>query len=147
MWLEIVKQLAAFPSAVLTGMDTAGYPFSIRCQPQPDPVTQVLRVSMPTGTNLEPGPAGLLCHKHDERLWNLKSFVVCGRLEQDDQGWFFRPQHLIPGMGMGGLMSGVRFVLNGRRNTRRYLEKRGLPRPQVPWDEVKAMLVQAKQER
>ncbi|MCC9074657.1 hypothetical protein FKZ61_000820 [Litorilinea aerophila] len=94
----------------------------------------------PDDLGLEPGPACLLCHRHDERLWNLKSFVVRGRLLHDKEGWAFTPEKFIPGMGIGGLWGYVRFVLTGRRNTRRYLAARGLPRPKVPWGDWSAVL-------
>jgi len=38
-------------------------------------------------------------------------------------------------MGIGGLLSYVRFLINGRRTTTRYLRRRGLARPPVAWDE------------
>ena len=33
MWDEIVGQLADFTTAVVTGVDDTGYPFSLRCKP------------------------------------------------------------------------------------------------------------------
>ena len=36
MWAEITKYLYEFESAVLSGLDEAGYPFSERCRPYPD---------------------------------------------------------------------------------------------------------------
>ena len=59
MWDELVGLLADFGSAVLTGVDASGYPFSLRCQPEPDGVAQVLRVRVPQYANIQPGPAGL----------------------------------------------------------------------------------------
>ena len=100
MWNELVKHLADYTSAVLTGRDATGYPFSIRCKPEPDTGAQVLRVIVPEYADLRPGSAGLLCHKHDEQLWNLNSFIVRGSLERDTLGWLFRPQQFIPGAGI-----------------------------------------------
>ena len=86
MWPELLRRLPRFPSAVLTGLDASGRPVSVRCQPTPDQQAQVLRVAIPDGLELAPGPAGLLCHHHDEQLWRLNSFLVRGGLERDDQG-------------------------------------------------------------
>jgi hypothetical protein len=35
MWADITKHLYEFESAVLSGLDEAGYPFSVRCRPYP----------------------------------------------------------------------------------------------------------------
>jgi hypothetical protein len=143
MWPDIVRRLPQFPSAVLSGVDGSGYPVSVRCTPQPDGAAQVLRLALPAGLDLQPGPAWLLCHRHDERLWNLKAFAVPGRLEQDAAGWLLRPRRFLPGIGIGGLWSYVRYLVDARRNAHRYLERRGLPRPKIPWDELTAMLERA----
>jgi len=139
MWDEIVGHLADFPTAVLTGVDDAGYPFSLRCRPELDDSTQTLSFHLPEGAGIRIGPASLLCHRHDEQLWNLKSFFVRGELERDAGGWIFRPGRFVPGAGIGGLLSLLRFLRAGRRRTRRYLEKRGLARPTVPWDRIHAV--------
>ena len=97
MWEDIAKHLKDFPSAVLTGVDTKGYPFSIRCRPELDADASVLHVQVPDYTNIQASSAGLLCHKHDEYLWNLRSFIVRGSLGRDAQGWIFRPQQFTPG--------------------------------------------------
>lgn len=144
MWDEIVEHLADFSSALLTCVDEAGYPFSVRCRPEPDVDEQVLRVQVPEYTNIQPGPAGLLCHKHDEQLWNLKSFILCGSLERGTHGWIFRPQRFTPGAGIGGLIGMVRFLRSGRRIAKRYLDKRGLERPSIPWDRVHALWAEVK---
>jgi hypothetical protein len=144
LWDEIVKHLVDFSSAVLTGVDEAGYPFSVRCKPEPDNSAQVLRVQLPEDTCIQPGPAGLLCHTHDDWLWNLKNFIVRGTLEQDAQGWILRPQHFTPGAGIGGLLGMVKFLRSGRRVTKRYLDKRGLARPSIPWNKIHAVWAEVK---
>lgn len=147
MWDEIEKQLMDFSSAVLTGIDEAGHPFSVRCKPEPDAAEQVLHVQVPEYTNIQPGPAGLLCHKHDEQMWNLKSFIMCGSLERRVNSWIFRPQRFTPGAGIGGLLGMVRFLRSGRRITKRYLDKRGLERPSIPWDRVHALWTEIKKSK
>lgn len=117
-----------------------GYPFSLRCHPQPDSAAKMLRMNIPAGIALEPGPASLLWHRHDERLWKLHSFAVRGILLQDEIGWAVRPEAFIPGVGVGGWRSYVRFLINGRRTTQRYLQTCGLERPQLDWVEWRALM-------
>ena len=136
MWPEITKGLALFPDAVLTALDAEGYPLSMRCQPREDTDARVLRV--PGGVDMRPGPASLLCHYHDENLWKLRAFLVRGRIEPADDGWVFHPEKFIPGGGMGGPLGDLRAVVEARRTARRYLAKRGLPRPVIPWNRIKA---------
>mgnify|MGYP001563759021 CR=1 FL=1 len=145
MWTSLTQYLPKFKDGVLTGLDADGGPFSLRCQPQPDSAARVLRLSLPGNTPLRPGPACLLFHKHDDRLWNLLSFVVRGTLERDGQDWILRPEQFVPGVGIGGLMSYVRFLVNGRRTTSRYLRKRGLARPHIAWREWQEVFDQAKE--
>lgn len=133
MWSDILTYAAAYQSAVLTATDASGYPFSLRCQPRPDSASKVLRLVLPAGAALQPGPACLLWHRHDTHLWNLQSFVVRGTLVQDQTGWAVQPEQFIPGVGIGGWRSYLYFVLNGRRTTRRYLQRRGLARPKLDW--------------
>lgn len=144
MWDDIVRHLPDFESAVLTGLDPEGYPYSVRCQPRTDPGERVIRVRLPVETPLRAGPASLLCHRHDEDLWNLKSFLVRGTLSRDAQGWSFRPQRFVPAAGIGGPMGMVLFITGSRRSARRYLEKRGLSRPRIPWEEINAIKAQAR---
>jgi hypothetical protein len=139
MWSELVKQLSEFPDAILTSVDASGYPFSVRCKPEPDRSAEVLRLRLPSIAQVSSGPAGLLCHKHDESLWNLRSFIVRGLLEQDTQDWLFRPVQLIPGAGIGGAVGMIKFVRDSRRSTRQYLEKRHLDRPKIDWDSIHAI--------
>ncbi len=146
MWSEIKQNLPDFSSAVLTAFDPAGQPFSLRCHPQPDEQLHALRFTFPPGLEIREGQACMLFHKHDERLWNLKSFVVQGIILRDESGWRLQPKRFIPGMGIGGPSSYVSFVIQGRRNTSRYLKKRGLRRPKVAWDEMADMMAQANSE-
>lgn len=147
MWDDIVEHLPDFGSAVLTSVDAKGYPFSVRCKPEIDAGARVLRVQVPEYAAIQPGRAGLLCHKHDERLWNLKSFIVRGSLERDAQGWLFRPQQFIPGAGIGGMIAIMKFMLDGKRTAQQYLDKRGLARPNIPWDRIHALWAEIRRAR
>ncbi len=140
MWPEILKYCEPYESAVLTWVAEDGYPFSIRSKPEPEEAHKLIRLDLPPGLELKSGPASLLWHRHDDRLWKLNSFAVRGQLLEENKGWVIRPELFIPGVGIGGWRSYVRFLVNGRRTTRRYLERRGLPRPKFNWDEWDALM-------
>jgi hypothetical protein len=142
MWADTVKYLPRFSSAVLTGLDSGGDPVSVRCQPAVDDQAQVLRVLVPDGLGFVPGPAGLLCHQHDEQLWRLKSFLLRGSLERTVHDWVFRPRQLVRGMDTTPL-SNLRVLRAGRRTAKRYLAARGLPRPTIPWEHYAQLKDQA----
>jgi hypothetical protein len=146
MWAEIRRHLRGFPSPVLTGVDGDGYPVSIRCAPELDDTQRVLRVSLPGWTRIRKGPASLLCHGHNDLLWNLRSFMVRGTLEPGGgETWLFRPVRFVPGVGIGGLAGMVRFAITKRRAAGRYLERRGLQRPRIDWAQLKALQARVRQ--
>jgi hypothetical protein len=147
VWDEIVRLLPGFESAVLTGLDAEGYPYSVRCRPWADSSARQIRVHLPTHASIEAGPASLLCHSHDENLWDLRSFLVRGTLAREDIGWILEPQRYVPGAGVEGLRGMVRFVTGSRRNTKRYLKKRGLARPRIPWKAINEIKAQIEQEK
>ena len=136
MWTEIEKYIPLFESAVLNAGEREGYPYSVRCRPEPDRPAGILRIDFPQGTNLQPGPASLLYHSHDEKLWNQKIFLLRGRLEETGDGHAFRPEKFIPSIGTGGPLGIVRMVLGMRKATAAYLKRRNLERPRIPWAEI-----------
>ena len=146
MWDNIVKSLAKFPNAVLTGMDGDGYPFSIRCVPRIDSSDKLLRLEIMDDLPIQAGPAGLMCHSHNELLWDLKSFMVRGNLGKDGQGWVFQPADFIPGSGMGGPFDELKTMRKMRKSAGRYLERRGLARPKVQWQGIKRVWAEVKKE-
>ena len=146
MWAEIRLHLGGFSSPVLTGVDGDGYPFSVRCTVSLDETQQALRVSLPAWIRIRQGPAGLLCHGHNDLLWDLHSFLARGTLEPiGGETWVFRPSRLVPGMGIGGLAGMARFALAKRRAARRYLQRRGLARPKIDWAVLKTVQAKARQ--
>jgi len=105
-----------------------------------------LRMSLPSWSGIRPGPASLLCHGHNDALWDLHSFMVRGTLESaGGNDWLFRPLRLVPGIGMGGLAGMLRFALAKRRAARRYLQRRGLTRPRVDWVQLKVLQARARE--
>lgn len=143
MWDDIVTQLRKYPNAVLTGIDPAGYPFSVRCIPLVDETRKVLLIEQPGDVHIQPGRAGILCHYHNEHMWNLRSFQIHGNLEQVEQGWVFHPERYIPWGSTGGVLDQMRSLLKTRTVANHYLQKRGIPRPRVDWGEIKQLRVEA----
>ena len=113
-----------------------------RCRPTPDAASHTLRVMLPPEAPIEPGPAGLLCHSHDDLLWKQESFGLRGALQRADDGWRLEPLAIIPGISPDVLSLG-RFFIDSRRKAKAYLAKRNLPRPTIPWDDIIAVKKQA----
>ena len=143
MWAEIEKYLPLFESAVLNAGDDEGYPYSVRCHPEQDRPAEIFRLDLAEGTNVQAGPASLLFHSHDEKLWNQKIFLLRGRLEAADDGHVFRPEKFVPSIGTGGPLGTVRMILGVRKASAAYLNRRKLVRPRIPWDEVEAVKKEA----
>jgi len=143
MWNNIARQLGQYPNAVLTGIDASGYPFSLRCQPRVDEMRQVLLISPHGDEHIQPGPAGLLCHYHNEEMWDLKSFQLLGRLERTEQGWVFHVERAIPESAPGPLAP-FQMIAKSGGDAKKYLKKHGLPRPTVDWKGIKALRAEAK---
>jgi hypothetical protein len=79
------------------------------------------------------GPAGLLCHYHDEKLWGLQFVHVAGRAERRGGRWVFVSTKLMP-PPKGGFLG---FARSMSRTTTKYLAKRRLERPAVDWSSIK----------
>ena len=144
MWSDIARYAPRFSTAVLTGTDRSGYPASVRCRPRLDHEARELVVAVVDAPTLLKGPAGLLFHRHDERLIRLYSFLVRGRLDRDGELWRLAPSAFVPGQGIGGMRSYVRLLRQGRSNARRHLQREGVEAPEVPWDEYRELLRRAK---
>jgi hypothetical protein len=94
---------------------------------------------LPDGAEpLSAGAASLLCHSHDDDLWNLRSMVTVGRLVPRDGGLTFVPSRFVPGAGTEPLTL-LRMIRQNRRTARTYLERRQQPRPRIPWHEYAAV--------
>jgi hypothetical protein len=133
---DLGQALGEFSSVVVTGTDPDGYPASFRCRPEKDPAG-VLRLDVPAWAGLAPGPASVMAHSHNEQLWDLRGFVAKGTLEASGEGLVFRPLTFTRTAG-GPPLDTLRFIRACRRTAARYLARRGLARPAVPWDTIKA---------
>lgn len=137
MWNKLRQALALFPTVVLSWVDDDGYPVSARISPEPVDGAEVVRFTPPAGVELRAGPASVLGHSHNEHTWNLKAFLSRGQLEHDETGWTFRPATFIPGSGVGSPLDQLKPMLRLRPTASRYLKSRHLPRPTIPWENIK----------
>jgi hypothetical protein len=131
---RLARELATYPSAVLTGRDASGYSYSVRCHVQPDAATQTLMVTGVVAP-LTDGVASLLCHSHDDHLARQRSILTRGELARAGADWRFMPGRIIPGISQNPFTLG-RFFFYARGVAAAYLAKRNLPRPVIPWAEI-----------
>ncbi len=99
------------------------------------------RVAVPDDVAVAAGPAGLLVHRHDQQLWGMHNANVRGRLEHRDGGWVLRPEQVVEPTARlhARLGDNVRTVRSCRAATVRYLGRRNLPRPRIPWAAYRAI--------
>jgi hypothetical protein len=136
MWAEAAKALAAFPEGVVTAVDPDGYPVSVRqAALRYDAATGEMPVAWPQDVAVTEGPADVLCHYHDEKLWNIRAMQIKGRLERRGNDWVFISSAFTPPFGM--LIGLWRAAKSSRAAGKRYLHKRGLERPAVNWAALK----------
>lgn len=136
MWDDVAREIEQHPSAVLTTVDEAGYPVSVRCTARFDAARESIEIVVPPGLELAPGPANLLWHRHDLKLWNLRELVVQGDFARGADGWVLRPSRLLQGQGSGGVIGQLRGIFRYRKSAGAYLAKRSLSRPTVDWDSI-----------
>lgn len=133
--------MAKFSEGVLTAVDGDGYPVSVRQLALPyDAASGSMPVVLPEGLEAVPGSASLLCHFHDEKLWNLRAILLKGRIERRERAWTFVTTEFTP-------PSTWSMMKNVRRSTKRYLDKRGLPAPVVNYAVIEEMWKRARKIR
>ncbi|MBK3580094.1 pyridoxamine 5'-phosphate oxidase family protein [Streptomyces sp. MBT65] len=136
-------QLARFSSAVLAARDDSGAPVLARTRPAP--TDDGFAVEVPADCAATAGPASLLVHRHDEHLNHMHNVLVRGTLKVADGVWRLVPTKVVEPMGTGRPTDAIRVLRSTRRATTRYLERRGLDRPHVQWDEFRALAASARQ--
>jgi hypothetical protein len=131
--------LADFGSVVLTAVDKTGAPVLLRTTASA--ASGGYRVEVPEDVPVAEGPAGLLVHRHDDKLWNLYNASLRGELVADGNGWLLKPDRLVePGARhKGSALDQFRILRETKATTKRYLERRGLARPVIPWADYRAI--------
>lgn len=134
MWAEAAKWLGKFDEAVLTVLDADGYPVSVRVDPRNyDATTGRLPVTLSGALAAVDGPANVLSHYHDEKLWHLNAIQIKGRIERRDGGWVFESTKF----DAPSRLAFFHFLARARTAAQKYLDKRGLKRPPINWPAVK----------
>lgn len=138
------RRLGRFRSAVLAWPAADEPPVLRRVSLVPEADERCLRVESLGGELPGDGPASLLLHSHDEDLADLRLAACVGRVEEAGQQRTthvrFRPERVVPVPGDGTTpLAMLRTVRTLRRTARRYLERRGLGRPAVAWEEFAAL--------
>ena len=131
--------LGRFRTAVLGAVDAAGAPLLMRTTVTP--VAEGFEVRAASDAAVAAGPASLLVHEHDEKLSAAYAGLVRGRLSELGEGrWLLVPDRLVEPIGSGRVADALHLVRGGRRATTRYLDRRGLERPRVPWGEYRKLV-------
>jgi hypothetical protein len=136
MWDEILDGLEQHETALLTGFDEDGFPFSIRCQPTAERKNRRLLIDIPDSARIQPGKASVLMHSHNEELWDLIQFLIRGTLVKTDEGHYFVPASVSGSPRKAGALDAIKTLRAIRRRGNAYLNNRNLPRPEVPWDDI-----------
>jgi len=137
---ELATILEEYPSAVVSGVGQDGYPLSLRCNPILNHGSTILNIQLPASLPLAEGDASLLCHSHNEQLFDLRSVTIEGRLEKAGDIWQFHPTKVTQVMGRSRVLEFIEdVILKPRRNTRKYLAKANLPRPKISWARLKVL--------
>ncbi len=138
MLAKLAAAIKKYPEGVLTGLDARGYPFSVRqTELAFDAAQGTLPVSIPATLQPVAGLANLLCHFHDDNLWNMHMISVKGRIELRGSGWVFVASEFTP----PSLIDQFRRM---SKTATAYLEKRGLPRPSVNFAAIDSLWQRAR---
>lgn len=138
MWAKAAKAVAGFPEGVITTFDGQGMPISVRQLALPyDASSGRMSITIPDALHAVPGAACLLCHFHDDAMWNMRAIQLKGRVEREDNSWLFITTAFTP-PSMIAMIRGI------HRSANQYLAKRNLPRPVVAFDAIDRLWQQAK---
>ena len=95
---------------------------------------------LPGALHVVDGPANLLCHYHDEKLWKLNAISIRGRVENRDGSWVFATTSF----NAPSKLAMLSFVKGVRSAAQKYLDRRDLDRPEVDWAAAKEIQRRAK---
>jgi hypothetical protein len=146
-WDEILDALEAHETALLTGYDEDGFPFSVRCMPIADRQHRRLNVELPSASGIRPGRASILMHSHNEELWDLAQFLIRGTLVKGSDGYYFVPASTSGSPQPPSGLDAFRTLRGIRNRGNAYLKNRRKGRPRIPWDEVNRLQERAEKWR
>jgi len=131
------RRMRPFRSAVLAAVDDGGRPTLIRVIPELR--EGGLFLPTPADQRLATGPASLLLHRHNDNVGAMRGLVLTGSIDARGDGFRFRADRLIDGQKRLDPVTATRVIRGLRSEARRYLGRRELARPRIPWDEFKAI--------
>jgi hypothetical protein len=137
MWKRAKKDLGTYQEAVINVKDAEGRGVSVRqLKPAFDVATGTMPVAIPTALGVVAGPATLLAHFHDEKLWNMRTMSIKGSVEQREGQWVFVASGYRPASPMD-------FLRGTRVSAAKYLERRGLTRPKPNYEVIHRLFAEA----
>jgi len=120
-----------------------GYPASCRVTLGEDAAGAIV-LEEPPSLSFRAGTASLMAHYHSERLWGIRAVLFRGTLAPDEGGrWLFTPVKQV-GKANIGMREGMKLMGNAKKTAARYLTKRDLERPAIPWAAIKALRKEAR---
>jgi hypothetical protein len=153
MWNEQLAVLTSeYSTAVLSTVDSDGYPVSVRCLALLDPAHRVFTFSTPPAQAMSwHGKASLLFHQFNERLEGLRQIVVLGELVCEEGLLTLQVSKFVTANGRQNTdrmphasspIHMLQFFWLGRHKARAYLAKRGTPWPPIPYEEIERLIAE-----
>ncbi len=153
MWNEQLGNLInTYPTAILSIVQSDGYPVSIRCQVRVDPQHQRIFIDHPPLLAIAwQGSASLLFHQHDEHLERLRQLLLLGMLESTEGRLIFSVEKFVTANGRSDSdqmphasspLHMLKFFFTGWRQARAYIARRGKPWPAIPYEEIARSLAE-----
>jgi len=153
MWNKRLAALTGeYSTAVLSIVDSDGYPVSVRCLAHLDPARQVFTFpTPPVQATSWRGKACLLFHQFNERLEGLRQIVILGELVCEEGLLTLKVSKFVTANGRQNTdrmphasspIHMLQFFWLGRRKARAYLAKRGAPWPPVPYEEIERSMAE-----
>ncbi len=153
MWNKRLAALTGeYSTAVLSIVDSDGYPASVRCLACLDPTRQVFTFPTPPAQAASwRGKACLLFHQFNERLEGLRQIVILGELVCEEGLLTLQVSKFVTANGRQNTdrmphatspIHMLQFFWLGRRKARAYLAKRGAPWPPVPYEEIERSMAE-----
>ena len=153
MWNERLAALTSeYSTAVLSIVDSDGYPVSVRCLAHLDPARQIFTFPTPPAQAMSwRGKACLLFHQFNERLEGLRQIVVLGELVCEEGLLTLQINKFVTANGKENTdrmphasspIHMLQFFWLGCRKARAYLGKRGAPWPPIPYDEIERLIAE-----